>query len=364
MSAYKFSTIFTLEARSNILLEVIAERFSRDASRMFHEIQSSHKMLVDGLSKKGIKYANLKGALIPHTDRNERAFVFDSHKAGSGWYGRRIVEYVVSLFDPKSTHSVLLGDWIYHREHNQWSTDLLRKALHGARSPYQGQVDELYFVYVNNLSDKQAKDLDDGLRTQPGYLGYLDLNFASTLKAYLSTMLVRAFIKHRKLIIQSHEDDRDDAEDVNLIGYDFAQHGYTVRSVPSWLYGILLSYKIERPVFLPADSDTRFSLNALGPELFELDQLEVFLEEPKLRYLQSNHAHGLNRAGCAELSAAEIAEQIRLKIKSNYIYNLARADDGRTLKFNIILENPNVAKVECALEYRPAEKLLRLITIY
>src|ERR1700723_1585282 len=48
---------------------------------------------------------------------------------------------------------------------------------------------------------------------------------------------------------------------------------------------------------------------------------------------------------------------------ASYIDNLARADDGRTQKFNIIWENPNMAKVECALEYPPTEKLLRLITI-
>jgi hypothetical protein len=49
----------------------------------------------------------------------------------------------------------------------------------------------------------------------------------------------------------------------------------------------------------------------------------------------SGSAFSVRRIGCddAELSAAEIADRIRLKIKSNYIYNLARTDDGSTLKF-------------------------------
>jgi len=44
----------------------------------------------------------------------------------------------------------------------------------------------------------------------------LDLDFDSPVKTFLSTCLVRDFIKHRKIIIKGHEDDRDPDENCNL----------------------------------------------------------------------------------------------------------------------------------------------------
>jgi hypothetical protein len=116
------------------------------------------------------------------------------------------------------------------------------------------------------------------------------------LKAFLSTMLVRAFVKHQSIVIQGHEGNRDPREDVNLVGYDFAASGYQVRSVPIWLYGLFLSYKIERPVDPEGDTDTRFSLNALSPNPLPMSDLVVILEERKLAYLQREKAGSMKRA--------------------------------------------------------------------
>jgi hypothetical protein len=44
--------------------------------------------------------------------------------------------------------------------------------------------------------------------------------------------------------------------------------------------------------------------------------------------------------------------------------DVACAIGGETLKFNVIVEGDSGARTECALEYRPADKTLRVITFY
>lgn len=364
MTALPFNTIFTLEARSHMLLEVAAAQFKMTDEQVFRDIQGAHRELIQVLSSKGIEYQDLRNVLVPTSNRNERAYLFNWEKVQAADYGRVIVEHVLPAFDPRASHSVLLGDWTYNGEHNAWSVGELQKALAGAAAPYRGQGHDIYIVYANNLTAAQADRLHVASQSLPAYLGFLDLTFTSPLKAYISTMLVRAFIKHRKLIIQGHEDDRPNSENISMLPYRFEAAGYALRSLQSWLYGIFLSFKIERPVFLPGDTDTRFSLHAMGASYAELDEFTVALDERKLQYLKDNHPEGLERSGFSGLAAADIAEQIRRKVKSNYIYNLARSEDGSTMKFNILFENPGVARFLCAMEHRPNERKLRVITLF
>jgi hypothetical protein len=177
-------------------------------------------------------------------------------------------------------------------------------------------------------------------------------------------LLIRAFIKHKNFIIQGHEDDRSAAEDVNLLNYDFEKFNYKVRSFSSCLYGMFLSYKIERPIFEHGDLDSRFSLNAISNRPLDLDEFSVELDERKLQYLQSQKSGSLKCANFSALSASQIAGQIRQKVQQNYIYNLARSTNGKTVKFNVVIENKGLYRNQCAVEYLPSEKILRLITFF
>lgn len=56
MAAYKFDEILTLEARSNILLDVITTHFKLDNKQVFADISSSLQMLKKALLSKNIKY--------------------------------------------------------------------------------------------------------------------------------------------------------------------------------------------------------------------------------------------------------------------------------------------------------------------
>ncbi len=359
-----FDTIFTLEARSNVLLEVMRDYFNLSDQHVFNEIQGLFRRLRTLLASKGIEYGKLKGALVPNTgSRHERAFVFDWSKATSGLYGPEAVHAILPVLDPRSTHSVLCGDWLDKADFGEMLTASPSASTDREMVRRGGRGDTLYFVYLNNLPSGATSRVHDRLLASPCYLGFLDLDSASPVKACLSVMLVRAFIKHEGVIIGGHEDDRDDSENVNLSLFDFDSLGLPVRSVPQMLYGIFLSYKLERPV-MEGERDTKFSLNAMTPNPVEFDDFEVVLEQQKLEYLKREKPGSLQQAGLVGLNAGEIVRQIRTKFARNYIYNLSRSTDGETLKFNIILEFSGGVRKVCALDYDTLRKVLKVITFY
>jgi hypothetical protein len=102
--------IFTLDARGNIMLEVMQGYFGLDRSQMLREINASFSELLEILKAKGIEYASLKNALVPCPDRNEAAFIFDTTQIKSGWYGLEVFECILPALDQNATHSVLCGD--------------------------------------------------------------------------------------------------------------------------------------------------------------------------------------------------------------------------------------------------------------
>ncbi|MFY3742480.1 hypothetical protein ACOQFB_01125 [Anaeromyxobacter sp. Red801] len=359
---FAFDTIHTLEARSNVFLEVTAKHFELSDDHVFALIHLLLKRLRAALSSKGIEYERLRPALTPSIDRDEHAFVFDSAECHSSLYGREAIRTILPLLDRDSTHSVLCGDWLPSRgSFAEWA-ELSRSCVASLPSCLGGRGDTLYFVYLNHLTPTTTARLHATLQQSSFYLGYLDLTLASPLKACLATTLVRECIKHRRIILRAHEDDRDDSEDVDLSLFEFATLGFTVRSVPAMLYGPFLSYKIERPV-LKGELDIHFSLNALTPAPLALRGFDVVLEPSKLEYLRTHKRGSLESAGLHELDPQEFARQIRAKVEANYIYRLARSADGTTLKFNVVAEFAG-ARTVCALEYIPAERRLRVITLY
>ena len=102
----------------------------------------------------------------------------------------------------------------------------------------------------------------------------------------------------------------------------------------------------------------------MNPAPKMLEDFEVQLDEAKLGYLQKEKGGSLERAGMAELDAAGVAARIREKVDGSYIYRLARATQGDTLKFDVMIEAIPGVRTECALKYLPEERLLKVITLY
>ena len=226
-----------------------------------------------------------------------------------------------------------------------------------------------FIVYINNLSDDMVARFDAGLRPFPAYVGLADLTYGSAFKFLLSTMLANSFIKHNRIIIQGHEDDRLNTEDINISCMPFETYGYTCRSLVSYLQGPLLSYKIERPVFDPHDIDTKMALNSVSVEPLPLGDFEIDVDEAKATYIREHNAPAMLRAGLDQISADDLRRLVASKIMASYIYRLEYRADFNVTKFNVIVEVPpregdTPVRLVAALEYRPTDQALRLITLF
>lgn len=362
-------TIFTLNARSNIFLEVAQSYFGLSHQQMFGEINGLFRELLDVLAAKKIKYRNLKNTLIPNPDKNEGVLVFNSSKIESSWYGLKVFEKIIPIFDKRSSHSVLCGDYIGDNKLQDRLFEEFCQSVKPVRHCDYKHSSQFFLVYINNLSDKMVTTFRKNLSPYKPYVGFIDLNFSSFMKTYLSSILCHSFIKHQNDIIMAHEDDRDNDKNVNMLGYPFEEHGYVCKSIQSTMCGVFLSYKIERAVFKGFESDTAFSINAITPNVLAITDFDVLIEDNKLQYLTNNKEGKLKKACLINCDKKEIERLIREKISSNYIYKLMYLSKHNTIMFNILIElkardTGQLVKFTLSLEYKPEEKLLRLITMY
>ncbi|MDD3530978.1 MAG: hypothetical protein PHV99_00020 [Candidatus Pacebacteria bacterium] len=237
-------------------------------------------------------------------------------------------------------------------------------------APATGELGRwLYCVYINNLSDAALLRLHGELGEIPSYVGYIPATFASRAKTYLSFTLVNSFLKHGTFVIMGHEEGRSDEEDVNMAGAPFEEFGYRIRSLQSTYFDLFLSYKIERAVYPEFETDTEMALRAVSDVVVPLGDCTIILEEAKHGYLLSEKLEVLHAAGIADLSQQALADLIKTKVDASYIYNLQYLEEHNVTKFNVMVEllrsdGGYPARLVAALEYRPKEKILRLITLY
>lgn len=365
----KVKSIHTINARGNIFLEVMRDYLNLKPNQLLAEISGMRCDIENTLKRKGIKYEKLRSALVPSQDRMEIALVFDTMRIETPFYGDEIMKELIPLLEIKSNCSVLVGDYL--PRHGQ--EEKLLKAFSESvdlRYPVEfHHPTQFFIVYINNLSKSMIERIIQGLLQYNGYVGMADTTYQSDFKILLSSMLAPTFVKHGKLIIQGHEPDRLPEENVNMCGYPFEDNGYVVKSVSDILYGVFLSYKIERPIVEGFEVDSDFSLNAISEITIDLDKLKIEVDERKLEYLKREKAVSIERAGLGMVSISGLADQIRGKIKQSYIYNLCSDSNHDVLKFNIVIElrlNRDLppTRLLTALEYQPKKGTLRLITLY
>ncbi len=360
--------LHTLNARDHVMLEVMRDYFNLGSKEMFREIQGMRNSVEDALSKKGIKYDKLRSALVPAQDKREIALVFDTTAIDSTWYGFEVMKRIIPFFHRQSNHSVLLGDYLDRPGHKEQLVAAFRQAVEPRRDVIFQHPSQFFIVYINNLTNKMVQHFDDGLSQYCGYAGIADTTYGSLFKTYLSTMLANSFVKREKIILQGHEPDRDVDDDVNMSGYPFEENGYVCRSISSDLMGVLLSYKIERPVYPGFEEDTEFALNAIGSRPMNIYDFEIEVAEEKLEHLKKDKFGSFKRADFLDITKEQLAALIRAKIQGSYIYNLC-LNEYNVMKFNIILEFPTkvnlpVTRLLAALEYNPDRRKLRLLTLY
>lgn len=359
--------IFTLDARDNVMLEVMRDYFKLSNPAVRREIQAEHLNLQQLLLAKGINYANLKAGLVPSASHHEAGFIFDTQCIQSSWYGLPVARALLPLLDKRTTQSVLCGDLI--RMDQSLLFNILEESLLLSRSMEFVHGSLLYCVYINNLSEAALRSIHTGLAKFPAYVGFIPATFESRAKTYLSHILVHSFLKNGPRIIMGHEDDLPNEENVNIAGYPFDEFGYKVYSLQSMYFDTFLAYKIERAVHDAFKIDTEMALNAVSDHIVSLRECSVLLEDAKHAYLISEKAGKLRKAGIAEIDSEGLAALIKSKIEASYIYNMVFLEEHNVIKFNLMLEvtRPDgryPTKLTAALEYKPEQKTLRVITLY
>lgn len=357
-------TIHTLDARNNVMLEVMRDYFNLAPDRMHREIQEVARTTSALLRKKGIDYGALRSALVPQQDRHEAALLFNIDFAASDSYSYPVHQRLLRLFNRQSSHSLLHGDitdrgWGAFEEA---ARNLVRIGQRRFESPM------LYAVYVNNLTDQMLADIHRGMKDYPLYIGYVDTTYGSMFKALLSTQLIHAYVQYRGMTIGQHEDDRHEDENVDLVGLGLGEGGYRMRSVPATNFMLLLSYKIERPVVEGYETDTEFSLNAISPIALPLESCELEIDPRKFEYLSSEKAKSLEGLGLLGGHVDQLKMMIQERIRGNYIYSMTQDDTHGVSRFNIMIEarpadTGRWFRALVGLEYKPEEKRLRLITL-
>ena len=334
--------IHTLNARGNVMLPVLREYLSWTDGQTFREIQQLHRDLQDILKAKGIDYKSLRSALTPQPTKHEAAFLFDEQRCDNEFIpGVECADALFKLLDRKTTHSILGGDLIDHKD------EIARKLLGGAAVVAKDLNFKhpcfCYVLYVNNLSQGAVNSIHDGLKAHEAYLGYVPCTYASLAKTFISMSLVNLVIKHKSTVILGHEDDRPNTEDYNLHLHDYTALGLKLKSIQSIYFSTFLSYKPERMFLEESDDDLEIALRSMSKEVAPLTNFTVFIEDNKFNeYLRTEKLGKLERAGIANLSKAELEEAIRKKLRTNYLYNMEWVDEPthQLSKFNIMLEFP------------------------
>jgi len=358
-------TIYTLDARDNITLDVISSAFGIDKKEMHAVINEDFNHCLTMLKDLGVNYSNLKNALIPAGNKKEIVFVFENTKTGSASYGDQIMEKIISQFDKKGSHSILLGDYIDRGNFGQALRQEFFDHIQTKKNIRYHSSDQFYMVYINNLAEGTVIAFDQQLSSYNAYSGYLDLTYSSWLKTYLSTILIKAYVKSQNIIIAANEFSGKEIP----YSFPFKKYGFRTIGIQSRHYGLFLSYKIERKVFKKVEEDVAFSISAISTDMLDLPTFEIIIEELKLQYLREKKTDNLQRAGFLNLDRNTLAERIREKIFSNYIYNLCILPEHGTIKFNVMIETEradtgNPMKLLVALEYISTKKQLRLLTMY
>lgn len=350
------------------MLEVVRDYFKVKPDRMLLEIQAMRAQVASVLKLKGVNYDDLRAALVPDREKLEIALIFDSTKIESNWYGYEVFKHIIPLLDHRTKNSILSGDYLGENDQQETLYNAFCDAVNPVRPIDFKHSVLFYVVYINNLTEAAFEKIVTGLLGFEAFVGFADTTYHSFFKTLLSLRLVNLCVKSGRKIIQGHEDDRDDAENLNMCGYPFEENGYECISIRSDLNGVLLSYKIESPVFDGFESDTDFSINAVNSNVNRIDEFEIQVEDAKLNYLKTIKSGSLEHAGLSDVSTIELQDIIRKKIRSNYIYSMSYSPEHSVTKFNIVIEiarnDGRPFRLMAALEYKPEDKILRLITFF
>ncbi len=269
--------IYTVNARSNIKWDVMKRYFNSDKIEIMKVINSEFEKTIEILNEKKIKYQSLKNILIPDHKGNKKevVFCFDSSKIDSSWYGGVVFSQIIPLLDKKRKHAIFHGDFLTIGLSENFAYIMFAEniiQLNPTNYIYSGQY---FMVYITNLTEEEMEAIIGGLREYPWFTGYGDMTYANTLKDTLAYCLGQNCLQNKDIVIMSHEDDREDTENMNLTGYPFEKSGFKIISLKQYYYISFLEYKIESRAV--DKSDLLFCLNTISDNAVDYEEFDIIV---------------------------------------------------------------------------------------
>ena len=346
-----------INARDNVIMQLINKNQNFNMNK---EINGYFEILINTLQKKGISYYKLSKALIPLRDENK---YFDDKTM---FYGEKIINKILSIINKESTQSILAGDYI--KLENVCPNIL--KEIFIERIEYINKCEytycnQFFIVYINNITKNQVNSMIDKLKQESYFVGVMNLKYSSTIKKYLSAILIPVCIKYQNNVIVSQISE-DERKNYNEQGYAYEENGFNVISINQMLYDLFLSYKIPNGII--DKEDLKFSYNILTNIAPKYENLKLTKDYNKWEgYLKKKKLEDMKILGLSNMTKEELEQYILINIYNNYIYNIEENEFG-DLKFNVLIEIYTTNKLKknalVALKYIPSKNEVKLITMY
>src|SRR5438067_92796 len=169
--------IWTLNTRDTVLFDVLMQHSELSYADLGPEIRMIHAETVEMLASKGVRYEELRSALVPHTEPElaDIALVFDTRRIDDDAYGLAIAQRVLPLLERDWNGSILEGDLIPHDEDKAFR--ILQGSLRCIRPAEIASTRQLCAVYLTNLNERRKMKLLTGLLEYGPFIGFMEAHY-------------------------------------------------------------------------------------------------------------------------------------------------------------------------------------------
>ncbi len=365
-------TIHSLNNYTNVGLTSLVEAFELGPRAVRALILGGYLSVESQLAAVGIKYASLKGALVPNNRRYEAAFFFDSTRIDSDFYGLEIADHwvpAVAQVGPTTT-ALSVGDIVNLPSGLVW--EQLDKYLVGQR-PFPRVPSQHYFVaHVTNLSKGHREKLHVAIgASTDAYIGYVD---TTTWKPIMTGMLLpQVGLRSGDKVITT----QIEGEAPNLAGYPFASSGLVPVGVDDLNYGTYLDYRLDNGIPQWAAQDSVFALTALGGDQQPVSTSGLTIDDSRLEYLREDHKSSLSGAGLDGLDPGGFVAEVQKKLARGLVYNLrfihgtrgdVPAPENDAMMYSIQVAFPSsdgsIRRYQVGLKYKADTHASEITTFY
>jgi len=227
-----------------------------------------------------------------------------------------------------------------------------------------------YAAYFNNLRPGDLASIHESLSSEPRYMGYIDVSFASPVRNFLSRTITPGWVILGRKAILAHDNGEALVSDEDPVGFDLPGHGYDVVSLMDSYFTGFFTYKIEATDAPQAADDRILNLAAITGELIDIDSVNVMVQPDKVdKYLlrDENKLRLMTNIGLQDVTPEELASVVKTKLSQSYVYDLRFASDGTPL-FAVAAEfekpEGGLTRRLLALKHDQAQHAISLVTMY